>query len=127
MNRLFMATAAFDAARQTAKHIENQSATGAKHAIGGLRNKLEGVNNDVERLFMITEALWTLLKEVNGLTDADLEHVIDEIDLRSGKRDGKRAKQQRPLCPSCNRRNSGRMPTCMYCGTALAIEPFAKF
>ena len=127
MNHLFLATAAVDAARQAAGRTENQAHTGQHQAIGGLRSKLEGVGNDVERLFIITEALWTLLKEVNGLTDADLEHMIEEIDLRSGKRDGKRAKQERPLCPSCQRRNSGRMPTCMYCGVALTIEPFAKF
>ena len=109
-----------------ANRIEG-AASNASKVTGQLRSKLDGVGNDVERLFMITEALWTLLKELHGLTDADLENVIQEVDIRSGKLDGKRARQERPLCPSCGRRNSGRMPACMYCGAALSIEPFAKY
>ncbi len=126
INKLFLASAVMDSASLIANRVESASSN-ATQVNSQLRNKVEGVGNDIERLFMITEALWTLLKELHGLTDADLENVIQEVDLRSGKRDGKRARQERPLCPSCGRRNSGRMPACMYCGTALPIEPFAKY
>ena len=126
INGLFLATAAVDAAAQAAKRIEG-SVTSNTGAGSGVRTKLESLGNDVERLFMLTEALWTLVKECHGLTDADLENVMQEIDLRSGKLDGKRAKEERPICPSCSRRNSGRTPNCMYCGTPLPIKPFATF
>ncbi len=126
INGLFLATAAVDAAAQATKRID-VNVTGSAGAGNGIRTKVESLGNDVEKLFMVTEALWTLLKEVNGLTDADLENVIQEIDLRSGKLDGKRARQERPVCSACQRRNSGKTPNCMYCGKPLPIEPFAKF
>ena len=127
VNKLFLASAAMDAVGQIAQNIDGSASTSASHGTAQLRAQQEAAGNDIERLFMITEALWMLLKELHGLTDDDLEHIIQEIDLRSGKLDGKRARQERPVCPACTRRNSGRLPSCMYCGTTLPITPFAKY
>ena len=130
LNKLFIASAAIDAAAHAVQGFDPVStSTGPSPASGNsqFRSKLDAIGNDVERLFMITEALWTLLREMHGFSDADLENVIQEVDLRSGRLDGKRARKEGPLCSSCNRRNSGRTPTCMYCGTMLPIEPFAKY
>lgn len=39
----------------------------------------------VERLSMITEALWIILREQHGYGDEELMRRITEIDLRDGK------------------------------------------
>ena len=76
---------------------------------------------------MITEALWTILKEQHGFDDADLIDRINEIDLRDGKLDGRVKEKEGPLsCPKCNRTLSRQRPTCLYCGTAIARDPFAR-
>ncbi len=81
---------------------------------------------DVEKLFMITEALWTVLKEQHGYTDENLAQLIEDIDLRDGKLDGKVAKQQNPVCPQCGRTLMNKHPVCLYCGTAVVRDPFER-
>ena len=74
------------------------------------------VQHDVERLFMITEALWTMLKEQHGYTDEQLAACVTQIDMRDGKLDGKVAADGVKTCPACNRPLSKRHPFCLYCG-----------
>ncbi len=58
---------------------------------------------DVEKLLMITEALWTIIKEQLGYEDEELIRRIEEIDMRDGKLDGKVKGSVNPLCPECQR------------------------
>jgi hypothetical protein len=81
---------------------------------------------DVEKLLMITEALWIILKEQHGYNDEDLIKRIQDIDLRDGKLDGKRGKETPPACPSCKRTLIGKHPLCLYCGTKVARDPFQR-
>ena len=55
----------------------------------GVEGKLDAVTFDIERLLMITEALWMLLKKEHGYTDDVLLQRIREIDLRDGELDGR--------------------------------------
>ena len=81
---------------------------------------------DVERLLMITEALWTMLKDEHGYTDDQLIQKVQEVDMRDGRLDGKVSKQGPSKCPQCGRAMSVRRPTCMYCGTASTEVPFKR-
>ena len=98
--------------RRTYKQMQEQSVS---MSVSEARLQAEGLAVDVDRLFMITQALWELLKEKHGYTDESLMKKITEIDLRDGKLDGKTARKERPNCPSCGRK-MGRHPTCLYCG-----------
>ena len=92
------------------------------------RAQNEFIQCDVEKLFMITEALWTILKEKHGCTDAELVQRVQEIDLRDGKLDGKVAKVK-PDCPKCGRKLMGKRPVCLYCGAEVArvdLQPFSR-
>ena len=92
------------------------------------RAQNEFIQCDVEKLFMITEALWTILKEKHGCTDAELVQRVQEIDLRDGKLDGKVAKVN-PDCPKCSRKLMGKRPVCLYCGAEVArvdLQPFSR-
>jgi hypothetical protein len=86
----------------------------------------ETLSVDIERLFLITAALWTLLKEKHEYTDDDLVRRIEEIDALDGRIDGRIAKMERPDCPQCHRKQVGPLPVCLYCGAKVARDPFER-
>ncbi|MCE9615289.1 MAG: hypothetical protein K8T26_13540 [Lentisphaerae bacterium] len=99
------------------------AATTARRA----ENKADLLELDVERLLLITEALWTLLQEQHGYTENDLIKRIAELDLRDGKLDGRFAAAQEPMaCPHCARTLMGKRPVCLYCGKPVARDPFSR-
>lgn len=81
---------------------------------------------DIEKLFMITEAIWNILKEKHGYADEDLIQMVQDIDLRDGQLDGKVAKQPNPPCSQCGRVLMGSHPVCLYCGAVSTRAPFER-
>jgi len=90
------------------------------------RTELESVQFDVEKVLMITEALWTILKEQLGYEDEELMKRIQEIDMRDGKLDGKVKATPNSSCPECQRVLIGKLPKCLYCGTEVKRDPFER-
>ena len=84
------------------------------------------LQQDVERLLMITESLWDILKEKHGYTDEELRRRVADIDLRDGKLDGRVAPMELPDCPQCGRKPQRHRPLCLYCGQALVNNPFQR-
>lgn len=85
------------------------------------------LRREVNRLLMITEALWEYIREREGLTDEHLVAKIDEIDLRDGALDGRVEKVPPVDCTACGRTLAKRQPVCIYCGTdAESRDPFAR-
>lgn len=124
LDGLFIAGAARQMAEanyaQTTGEIASRIAT-------DVRTRSEGIQFDIEKLFMITEALWTLLKKEHGYTDEHFAQLIQEIDLRDGKLDGKVAKSaERPKCPDCGRVIMRRQVRCLFCGTDAPQAPFER-
>jgi len=120
MNGLFVAT------KQHANAIEAQlKSQNAASAASAAQRQGEILKADVDKLFMITQALWELLKTQHGYTDEWLVNKVTEIDLSDGKLDGKVAKKERPDCPSCGKK-MGRHPVCIWCGTATLRDPFER-
>ena len=78
----------------------------------------------VNKLELIAEALWEILKKETHLQEADLIELISEIDLRDGKFDGKKAKTTAVRCVKCDRMNSKRHSKCLYCGEVFLLDPF---
>lgn len=88
-------------------------------------NQVAHLRREVNRLLMITEALWEILRDREGLTDNQLVGKIDEIDMRDGAIDGQRAKEAPTDCAECGRTLARRQPVCIYCGTdAENRDPF---
>ncbi|NQU40132.1 MAG: hypothetical protein HQ523_09280 [Lentisphaerae bacterium] len=123
MSGLFIAGAADQMARSNRAQSAGERAS---RTAAEVRSKNEALQCDVEKLFMITEALWSLLKLEHGYADEDLGRMIQDIDLRDGKLDGKVAKQPNPSCPECDRTLMGKHPVCLYCGTSVALDPFER-
>jgi hypothetical protein len=72
----------------------------------------------VNRLSLICQAMWELVREKTSITDQQLADKILEVDLRDGQTDGKIA----PVmieCPNCHKPTNSRRPTCVSCGVEL--------
>ena len=69
----------------------------------------------IDKLILITRAMWEITAEEKGLTDEDLINKVNEIDLRDGKADGKMQTAIRQ-CPSCGRNLFIGHRKCLYCG-----------
>ncbi len=81
---------------------------------------------DIERLLMITEALWGILKEKHGYTDEELKRRVADVDLKDGRLDGRVAPTEALDCPHCGYKTSKRRPLCLYCAKPLENDPFAR-
>ena len=78
-------------------------------------NEIDNLKHHVERLSLASQAMWELLQHWAGLTEAELETKILEIDARDGRIDGKMVTA--PIsCPSCGRTTSSARDTCVMCG-----------
>jgi len=103
------------------------SAQNAASQAASARGLVREVTKDIERLLMISEALWELLKEQHGYSDDDLAKKIAEIDIRDGKLDGRvSGDAQLAKCAECGRPLGKRRATCLYCGTPVARDPFQR-
>ena len=76
------------------------------------------------RLAMVCEAMWTLLRDNMKITDDQLLDRINEIDLTDGRLDGKVAHEHAIECPMCHREVSRKFANCLCCGSPLAHDPF---
>jgi len=90
------------------------------------KTDVELTKHDIDRLLMITEALWMLIKQEHGYTDDVLTKLIMEIDQRDGRLDGHGAKEPPIECAACGRTNAANRSLCMYCGKPLPTSPFAR-
>jgi len=84
------------------------------------------LKRDVERLLLIAEALWILLRRSTGYTEEDLNNLIAEIDLQDGRLDGRVAKQEITRCPNCQRPMSTHRNLCIFCGQVVQHDPFVR-
>ncbi len=83
------------------------------------------LKQELERLSLICEALWEIVKEKQGLEDIDLIEHMTRLDLMDGKYDGKKDTVQPPVpCRRCGRILAGHHMTCLYCGETRMHKPF---
>lgn len=73
------------------------------------------LRHQVERLALLNQAMWEILQSRLKVTDAELEKVAHDIDMRDGKADGK-ISAGAVRCPSCQRVSNARHYKCLYCG-----------
>ncbi|MBT9568352.1 MAG: zinc ribbon domain-containing protein [Thiobacillus sp.] len=101
-------------ANATAESAKQSSANNAER----LHKEVLRLEARMERLAIITQGLWELLREKADLTEKDIEAKIAEIDIRDGRKDGKILGKP-TTCPKCERPTHTRLRSCPYCGTAL--------
>ena len=92
----------------------------------GTSDRVQDLEIRYERMRLVTNALWQLLKEHTSLTDADLKRVIERVDRADGKLDGKISRAAAGMtCPHCRRRIRKSAVVCMWCGAKQETgDPF---
>lgn len=90
-------------------------AAGDKTAIEDSKSRVRDLEHEVDRLKLLNQALWELLREKLKITDAELEMRIADVDMRDGIKDGKMTTVALK-CPSCSRVSSSKHWKCLYCG-----------
>ena len=80
--------------------------------------RIHELTHQVERLTLLNQALWELLRARLKLTDEELEKSIREVDVRDGAEDGRMTKTALQ-CPTCGRVSSSKHWKCLYCGQAF--------
>ena len=103
--------------------IPSDFATGRRAGGGESTTQVRYLESRLDRLEMICEAMFNLLKEHMQVEDADLMACIAELDLSDGAADGKVARGPQ-RCGKCNRPNSRRHDFCIYCGQMMRVSPF---
>ena len=100
----------------------------AQHARDVARESVmssDKTRKNTERLYLVVQAMWELLKDKAGLTDADLDAKVQEIDMRDGRLDGQDSTQTDPLtCRQCGRTILSGQAQCSWCGTQAEGGPF---
>ena len=105
---------------------QQQQIRGAQNAVQqaavdveSTRRMVDELRVQIERMNLVNQAIWELVRDRASLTDADLNAKVQEIDLRDGQADG-RITAAAGNCPKCGKLNARGRTKCMYCGTALA-------
>ncbi len=81
------------------------------------------LQQQVDRLSMICEAMFELIKTHTDISDEELMGKMAELDLSDGVADGKITRGP-VTCTNCNRANARRRELCLYCGEPLKTKPF---
>jgi hypothetical protein len=79
---------------------------------------VEHLERRVERLSLLCQSMWELLRERAEFTDNQLFTKVLEVDLRDGRTDG-RMNSQITDCPACGRKTNSKRSTCVICGAEL--------
>ena len=115
---------------QNLKARQVSAESSAESAESGARLRQEQMGARIERLVLVTEAMWELLSSRFGLTVADLASKVREIDLRDGREDGRlgpTAEAALVRCPSCQAVVPAGRTTCQFCGAEVPeakADPF---
>ena len=78
----------------------------------GAKRRLE---EKLDRLALITRAMFELMQEAGGLSDERLTQKVLEIDLRDGQQDNRMSPRPK-RCPKCDAMISPKFARCVFCG-----------
>ena len=99
----------------------NRSATRAQTKAENLTYRIDRLEDQIDSLSLVCQAMWELLSAKAANADQALEKKVREIDLRDGKLDGKMRRVQKE-CSNCRRPLHQRHRRCLYCGHASDRE-----
>lgn len=105
---------AYSGADNTARSTANRAESKAVR----LDREIDELQRHVNRLTLISQSFWELLRERTALTEEDLERKIVEVDLRDQKLDRKITPSV-CQCPRCGRNTNSTRYRCLICGAEL--------
>ena len=109
---------------QSLRHIGGAGAAGAEAAAAGARSTaneasrcVHDLQEQVDKLTLISMAMWSMLQDVSSFKEEDLMKRVRDLDLMDGVPDGKITRRV-ANCPKCKRVMSPKHKKCLYCGYA---------
>lgn len=90
------------------------------------RIDVDSLQQELERVLIINQALWEILRDTNKLNEDLLFQKIIEIDGRDGRIDGKVAKLPARHCTKCNHILPRDKQFCFYCGQLYSKDSFER-
>lgn len=100
----------------TSNHTLSTSSSGSR-----TDTEVKYLEDRVDRLSLICMAMWSLMQDKTGLTEADLLERVKMLDLMDGSEDGK-ATRTVSKCTKCERPMHPRHKRCIYCGNEKLIQ-----
>ncbi len=85
-------------------------------APGSVERDYAAAQDRMEKLVLVTHAMWTLLSEKLGVTEADLAKRLAELDAADGVMDGREGAVKEPPRCSCGAAICRKMRRCLFCG-----------
>ena len=79
------------------------------------------VDERLDRLALLCEAMWELLTEHTELTDDDLAAMVLDLDESDGRQNFRRQRVAQP-CPSCDAMIPPARVRCQFCGEPAALR-----
>ena len=73
------------------------------------------IDQRVDQLLLVVQAMWALVQEKTGLTDAELLARVTELDARDGATDG-RVTRPPVKCAKCGAAVARKFNRCLFCG-----------
>ncbi len=80
-------------------------------------NRIEDLNDRVDKLLMVVRAMWSLMEE-QGLTAEQLASKIAELDSADGEVDGQ-VRGEVAHCAGCDSKVAPGLRACQLCGTEV--------
>lgn len=96
----------------------------SKYHTSDLKRRVRELEEKVDHLSLICQAMWKVLKSNFLLEEKDLAKIVRKVDLVDGKTNKKNTKS--PVkCIACRRMNHPRHEHCIYCGNLInKTSPF---
>jgi hypothetical protein len=85
------------------------------------RDAVMRLEEKLDRLALISRAMFELLQEARVLSEEKLNAKIVEIDLRDGQKDGRMMPVPK-RCPKCSAMMSPKFGRCLFCGHEEAAQ-----
>lgn len=93
----------------------------AESAAQQVHDYARSLEQKVDRLALVTRALWEIVRDRTTVSEAMLEEKVREIDQRDGRQDGK-VGQAVTRCHNCGKVVQKGQDTCQYCGAVQGFE-----
>jgi len=74
------------------------------------------IQERTDRLVLVTHAMWSLMSEKMGITEADLLKRLTELDAADGTVDGQVTVTTPPVRCSCGAMVCRKLNRCLFCG-----------
>lgn len=86
-----------------------------------LQTQVRALSDRLDRMALISQTMWELLRERTNLTNEEIVAKMEEIDLRDGVADGK-IRPKVFICETCGHKVNDTNERCIYCGAAKTMS-----